>query len=210
MSWDAPPRWPPGRHFTHFLASQKKWATSSTGILYRESQLKIPFAPHSPLFCGGEKLSQTFSESSPMTDPWEWFTHLHLPIRKNSPNNKSKSWDKLEVNHIPKLGSMGRTVYFPTLGWYCRDQLVGTNLPDSHQNIEVTSHQPELRLKGISWVDLPPSQDASHKWRFRLGFPTKKSKMVHVILVVTSQHPGGVDLRITNILTLLPRRFLEG
>ena len=33
-----------------------------------------------------------------------------------------------------------------------------------------------------NWLGLPPTQDASHKWRFRLGFPTKNGR----ILVVTA------------------------
>ena len=38
-------------------------------------------------------------------------------------------------------------------------------------------------------LDMAPSQDASGKWRFSSGSPILK--MFHVILVVTSQHPGA-------------------
>ncbi len=38
-------------------------------------------------------------------------------------------------------------------------------------------------------LDLPPTQDASHKWRFSLGFPTK-----NVIILVVTVTGWGVDL----------------
>ena len=39
----------------------------------------------------------------------------------------------------------------------------------------------------IYHLGCPPSQDSSHKWRFRLGFPTKNG----IILVVTVTGPNG-------------------
>ena len=37
---------------------------------------------------------------------------------------------------------------------------------------------------------LPPTQDSSHKWRFRLGFPTKRC---FIILVVTASWAARLD-----------------
>ena len=35
-------------------------------------------------------------------------------------------------------------------------------------------------LNRIYWLELPPNQDASHKWRFLLGFPTKNGIILAV------------------------------
>ena len=58
----------------------------------------------------------------------------------------------------------------------------------------------QFHLLGIGYkLDLPPTQDASGKWRFWLGFPTK-----NVIILVVTVTGWGVDLRYKNNF-LLPK-----
>ncbi len=59
------------------------------------------------------------------------------------------------------------------------------------QDLQFQHPPPTDPIKGWWYrLDLPPTQDSSGKWRFRLGFPTK-----NVTILVVTVTGCGVDLR---------------
>ena len=107
--------------------------------------------------------------NSPLIRPAIYWVGSHDPKEKT--HHGSTSWGGSH-REAPKLGHLPRNI----------DLVVLQQKPWKFSMPWCTIHWYQL--------DLPPTQDASGKWRFRLGFPTK-----NVITLVVTVTGWGVDLR---------------